>query len=254
MPLVPIDASSTLDASEQVKALLLRLHTNSLAQEEEISKPDGKWTTLKALKRRGDAGDAAALADYQQQFDDLMRDKMIALDQDKALFIYHLCRALSATRIVEAGTSFGLSTIYLALAVGQNASKLGPGQRKTAKVIATENEPSKAILARQHWKEAGEEVEPWIELREGDLRQTLASNLPEEIDFVLFDIWTPMVVPALRVLEPNLKKGAVIVADNVTSSAYGYEDFHDYIKTRRNAYRSLVLPYSGGLEFTVYDP
>ncbi|KAF2969041.1 hypothetical protein GQX73_g4528 [Xylaria multiplex] len=249
-----VDASLTIDASEQVKALLLRLHNSSLAQEEELNKPDEKLSTLKALKAKGDAGDATALADYQRQFDDLMRDKMIALEQDKALFVYHLCRALSATRIVEAGTSFGLSTIYLALAVGQNASKLDPEQGKAAKVIATENEASKAILARQHWKEAGVEVEPWIELREGDLRQTLASNLPMEIDFVLFDIWTPMVVPTLRLLEPNLKKGAVLVADNVTSSASGYDDFHDYIKTRRNAYRSLVLPYSGGLEFTIYDP
>ncbi|KAI0912834.1 O-methyltransferase [Ustulina deusta] len=248
-----INASSTLDASERVKALLLRLHTNSLTQEEEVNKPGGKLEALKGLKAQGDAGDAAALADYQRQFDDLMRDKMIALDQDKALFVYHLCRTLSATRIVEAGTSFGLSTIYLALAVGQNASKLDPEQRKAARVIATENEPSKIALARQHWKEAGDEVEPWIELREGDLRQTLASDLPTEIEFVLFDIWTPMVLPTLRVLEPSLKKGAVIVADNVTLSTAGYRDFHEYIETHRNAYRSLVLPYSGGLEFTVYD-
>ncbi len=182
-----INASSTLDASERVKALLLRLHTNSLTQEAEVNKPGGKLEALKALKAQGDAGDAAALADYQRQFDDLMRDKMIALDQDKALFVYHLCRTLSATRVVEAGTSFGLSTIYLALAVGQNASKLDPEQRKAARVIATENEPSKIALARQHWKEAGDEVEPWIELREGDLRQTLASDLPTEIEFVLFD-------------------------------------------------------------------
>ncbi|KAI0435021.1 O-methyltransferase [Xylaria sp. FL1042] len=250
----PINAAFTLDASERVKALLLRLHTNSLAQEEELDKPNGELTALKDLKARGIADDAAALAEYQRQFDDLMRDKMIALEQDKALFVYHLCRTLSATRIVEAGTSFGLSTIYLALAVGQNASKLGPEQKKAAKVIATENEPSKIALARQHWKEAGDEVEPWIELREGDLRQTLASGLPTEIDFVLFDIWTPMVLPTLRLLEPNLKKGAVLVADNVTSSADGYRDFHEYIETNRSAYRTLVLPYSGGLEFTVYDP
>lgn len=184
----PTNASATLDASERVKALLLRLHTNSLTQEQELNKPGGRLPELKeALRIHIDAGDAAAAADCQRQFDDLMRDKMIALEQDKALFVYHLCRALSATRIVEAGTSFGLSTIYLALAVGQNALRLEPGKRKSAKVIATEYEPSKITLARQHWKEAGEEVEPWIDLREGDLRQTLASDLPEEIDFVLFD-------------------------------------------------------------------
>ncbi|RYC55147.1 hypothetical protein CHU98_g11058 [Xylaria longipes] len=227
----PINASSTLDASERVKALLLRLHTNSLAQEEELNKPGGKLTGLEALMKQCAADDTAALADYQLQFDDLMRDKMIALEEDKALLVYHLCRTLSATRIIEAGTSFGLSTIYLALAVGQNASKLDPEQRKAAKVIATEYEPSKIALARQHWKEAGEEVEPWIELREGDLRERLASDLPKDIDF-----------------------GAVIVADNVTSAVDGYRDFHEYIETHRDAYRTLVLPYSGGLEFTVYDP
>ncbi|KAI0402821.1 hypothetical protein F4802DRAFT_573906 [Xylaria palmicola] len=184
----PINASSTLDASERVKSLILRLHTNSLTQEEELNKPAGELQALKVLERQAfDAGDATALRECQRRFDDLMRDKMIALEQDKALFVYHLCRAVSATRVVEAGTSFGLSTIYLALVVGQNAAKLGPEQRRTAKVVATENEPSKIALARQHWKEAGEEVEPWIELREGDLRTTLASDLPREIDFVLFD-------------------------------------------------------------------
>ncbi|KAI3319659.1 S-adenosyl-L-methionine-dependent methyltransferase [Xylariaceae sp. AK1471] len=248
------DASLALDAPEQVKDLILRLHTESLAQEAELNKPGGKAEALKTLKRQGEAGDTDAQAAFQGQFDDLMSDKMISLEQDKALFVYHLCRALSATRIVEAGTSFGLSTIYLALAVGQNASKLDPEQRKAARVIATEQEPSKIARARQHWREAGEEVERWIELREGDLRQTLASGLPGEIDFVLFDIWTPMVLPTLRLLEPNLKKGAVIVADNVTTSAYDYGDFHEHIQAHRSAYRSLVLPYSGGLEFTVYDP
>ncbi|KAI0506918.1 O-methyltransferase [Xylaria bambusicola] len=249
-----INPSPTLNASERVKALIHRLHANSLAQEAELNKPDGELSKLKALNEQGAAGDANAQGDFQQQFDDLMRDKMIALEQDKALFVYHICRTISATRVVEAGTSFGLSTIYLALAVGQNAVKLDPEQRKAAKVIATEYEPSKIALARQHWQEAGDEVEPWIELREGDLRQTLASDLPAEIDFVLFDIWTPMVLPTLRLLESNLKKGAVIVADNVTSAADGYEDYHNYIETHRNAYRTLVLPYSGGLELTVYDP
>ncbi|KAI2643452.1 O-methyltransferase [Xylaria nigripes] len=247
------DVSSTLDASGPVKALLLRLHATSCAQEEELNKPGGALSALRPLKERGDAGDAAALADYERRFDDLMRDKMIALAQDKALFVYHLCRATSAISIVEAGTSFGLSTIYLALAVGQNASRLDPERRKVAKVIATEYEPSKAALARQHWREAGEEVEPWIELREGNLRQTLASDLPEEIDFVLFDIWTPMVVPTLRLIEHRLRKGAVIVADNVVSSAFGYAEFRDYTGARPGVYRSLVLPYAGGLGFTVFN-
>ncbi|KAI0198283.1 O-methyltransferase [Astrocystis sublimbata] len=254
MTSLPINASQTLDASDRVKALINRLHANSLAQEEALNKPDGELTKLKALEKQCPPEDSATKADLERQFDDLMRDKMIALEEDKSLFMYHICRTISATRIVECGTSFGLSTIYLGLAVGQNAAKLSPEKRQGAKVIATENEPGKIALARQHWKEAGDEVEPWIELREGDLRKNLASDLPDEIDFVLFDIWTPMIMPTLRLLEPKLRKGAVIIADNVISAADGYQEFSGYIEANRASYRSLVLPYSGGLALIVYDP
>ncbi|MDE1938184.1 MAG: hypothetical protein KGI68_04115 [Alphaproteobacteria bacterium] len=37
-------------------------------------------------------------------------DKRVALDPDKAEFCYRLCRAPEARRVVEAGTSYGLST------------------------------------------------------------------------------------------------------------------------------------------------
>lgn len=116
-----------------------------------------------------------------------MRDKFVALETDKCEFIYLLARAMGVTNVVEAGTSFGVSTIYLALAVGQNVTR---GDSKTGgKVIATEKEPSKAVKAREYWKDAGEEVEPWIELREGDLLETLKveEGMPKEIDMLLLD-------------------------------------------------------------------
>jgi predicted O-methyltransferase YrrM len=74
-----------------------------------------------------------------------------------------------------------VSTIYLALAVSANTASGG-----AARVIATENEPSKATIARQNWQEAGEEVASVIELREGDLRETLKLDLPA-VDMLLLD-------------------------------------------------------------------
>ncbi len=71
-------------------------------------------------------------------------DKFVALDPDKCELVYLLLRSTGARYVVEAGTSFGLSTIYLALAVGQNASAAGA----EGKVIATENEAAKAAKAR----------------------------------------------------------------------------------------------------------
>jgi predicted O-methyltransferase YrrM len=49
-----------------------------------------------------------------------LSDKLYALDRDKAEFCYQLCRAIDARRIVEIGTSYGVSTLYLAAAVRDN--------------------------------------------------------------------------------------------------------------------------------------
>lgn len=53
----------------------------------------------------------------------------------------------------------------------------------------------KAAKAREHWAEAGESVERYVELREGDLTETLQINLPA-IDFVLFDSQNAQILPA----------------------------------------------------------
>ncbi|KEF54277.1 uncharacterized protein A1O9_09443 [Exophiala aquamarina CBS 119918] len=168
--------------------------------------------------------------------------------------------SIGACNVIEAGTSFGLSTIYLALAVGQNVllqRKIAAGTTSlTGKVIATEKEHAKAVKARLHWKEAGDEVEPWIELREGDLLETLKvdEGMLERIDLLLLDVWTPLALPTLKLVQPRLKYGAVVITDNVGIAKLLYRDFLEYIRNPENGFRSLTLPYSGGLELSVYLP
>ncbi|KAF8183750.1 hypothetical protein K438DRAFT_1838537 [Mycena galopus ATCC 62051] len=141
-----------------------------------------------------------------------------------------------------------VSTIYLALAVGQNAAAAGG----SGKVIATEQEASKAARAREHWALAGSEVEPWIELREGDLRETLKQDLPAQVDFLFLDIWTPMALPTLKLVHPHLKKGAIIVVDNVEVAKDGYRELLEYIGKPENGIKATSIPFSGGLGFYVY--
>src|SRR5215510_9388759 len=102
-----------------------------------------------------------------------MADKMVALEPIKAEFCHMLCRALRATRVVEIGTSFGVSTLYLADAVRANGGGV---------VIGTEYEPAKAAAARANFAEAG--VADLVDLREGDLRDTLR-DLEGPVDFML---------------------------------------------------------------------
>jgi len=67
-------------------------------------------------------------------------DKLVALDRDKAEFCYLICRARGSPGHRRAGTSFGVSTLYLAAALRDNGGGV---------VIATEYEPEKARRARQ---------------------------------------------------------------------------------------------------------
>ncbi|KAJ6440122.1 O-methyltransferase [Purpureocillium lavendulum] len=210
-----------------IRELLSRLHAESLAQEAKISPSD--YTKPTAA--------------------DEMRDKFIALEEDKAQYVYTLCRATGARTIVEAGTSYGVSTIYLALAAAANAKAGG----KKARVVATEHEPAKAAKAREYWKECGEEVTGVIDLREGDLRETLKADL-EDVDLLLLDIWTPMALPTLKVVQPKMRPGAVVITDNTIGSAPGYKELLNYLRGPESKFINLTLPYHKGLEMSVYLP
>ena len=214
-------------ADPALAALLDRLHAESLGQDEAM----GRFFSARVA-----AG--ADLSPDQSEVKAFLADKLVALDRDKALFCYQLCRALGAQRIVEAGTSYGVSTLYLAAALRDN----GGGT-----VIATENEPAKAEAARAHFAQAG--PADLIELREGDLRETLAV-LSGPIDFVLIDIWTPMARPALELVSPHLRPGAAIVCDNTTTYRDHYRDYFDFIADPANRLMTTTLPFEGGLEFT----
>jgi predicted O-methyltransferase YrrM len=168
-----------------------------------------------------------------------MADKLVALEPDKAEFCHLVCRSLGARRIVECGTSYGVSTLYLAAAVRAN----GGGT-----AIATEYEPAKAAAARANFAEAG--LTEFIDLREGDLRETLKA-IEGPVDFVLMDIWTEIARPALERVAPLLRPGAIVLADNTTAFRQSYEDYFAFVNDPRNGLRTLTLPYPGGLELTV---
>lgn len=204
-----------------------RLQRHSRSQEAEI----GSY-----FAHRARAGDLSwdGLDPAAHQF---FADKLVALSADKAAFCHCLCRAMRAGRVVEVGTSHGVSTLYLADAVRASGGGV---------VVATEYEPGKAAAARANFAEAG--LADLIDLREGDLRETLA-DLTGPIDFVLMDIWTEMVVPAMTLITPHLRPGAVVVADNTTDFAEPYRGYFAFLEA--HGFITQTLPFDGGLELSV---
>jgi predicted O-methyltransferase YrrM len=223
-----------LSLDPRVDALLDRLYAASAAEGPALR------AYFEARVREG-----ADWKDFDAATERFLGDKLVALDRDKAELCYHLCRALRARCVVEVGTSFGVSTLHLAAAVRANLGRPGEGS-----VIATEHEPGKARAARAHFAEAG--LSEWIDLREGDLRETLR-EIARPVDFVLMDIWTPMVRPAIELLAPRLRPGAIVVCDNTTQFRDAYRDYFDFVADRANGLRTMTLPFEGGLELTVRE-
>jgi predicted O-methyltransferase YrrM len=159
----------------KLDALLDGLHATSTAEEADIERyffheRTGPWNGME-------------LRDHA-----FMASKLVALDRDRAEFCYMTARAIGARRIVEAGTSWGVSTPYLAAAVRDNGGGV---------VFGAEHEAEKVKQARANLEAAG--LSAFVDLREGDLIEA-SRSFDGPIDFVLFDIWSHVARPVLDIL------------------------------------------------------
>lgn len=128
----------------------------------------------------------------------MYKDKMIALEQDKSELIYSVLRNKNARRIFEAGTSYGVSTIYFLLAsqAAEAKTKGSDQDGLPAMVWGTEKEEHKANAAVENLAQAmklpkGTRDIPGFTMLKGDILElTDKANIEENsLDAVLFDIW-----------------------------------------------------------------
>tara|TARA_B100000780_G_scaffold254333_1_gene202394 strand:- start:5957 stop:6595 length:639 start_codon:yes stop_codon:yes gene_type:complete len=160
-----------------------------------------------------------------------MKDAYIAISREQGEYIYDFLIHEKAKNIVEFGTSFGISTIYLGAAAKEN----------NGQVITTELLDSKSKIALQNFKDA--EVFNFINLRKGDAMETL-QDAPNNIDFLLLDGWNDLYLPLIKMLEPKLKKGAHIYTDNINFP--GSKPFVAYLESRPERYKTKDLSKNKG--------
>ncbi len=143
----------------------------------------------------------------------------MAVSPDTGKLLYTFVRSSRAKNVVEFGTSFGVSTLFLAAGIKDN----GGGH-----LIGTEFEPTKVSATRKTVDQAG--VADIVEVREGDAMKTLADDLPSEIHLVLLDGAKDMYLDVNQLLEPHLAPGALLIADNATRAV----SYRDHVRNSDN--------------------
>ncbi|GLW63303.1 putative O-methyltransferase, family 3 [Actinomadura rubrobrunea] len=167
---------------------------------------------------------------------DAASDVYMPVSEAGGRLLYSLVRAVRPSTVVEFGTSFGISTLFLAAAVRDNG---------TGRVVTTELSPDKAAAARRTFAETG--LDDVITLLEGDALETLAA-LDEPAGFVLLDGWKELYLPVLRVLEPRLAPGTLVVGDDVTMPDVA--PYLEYVRDPANGYHSATFPVEDGMEIS----
>ena len=211
---------------ERINALLDRLHARAEQEMPGLLANLLLQTVAQAFGGRSDHGA-------------YVRDKLICIDRGQGWLIYMLCRSLRAARAVEFGTSFGVSTLYLAAAMRDQG---------TGVVIGTEIEPQKARQAREHFAQVG--VADLIDLREGDALETL-KDCGGPVDFLLVDGFPQFARPVIELVAPQLRSGAIVVCDNVGHFPKGMADYLAFVRDPSRGFVSTLLPLRGGTELSI---
>lgn len=164
--------------------------------------------------------------------------RLLAVGPETGRLINILAKSISAPVILEVGTSYGYSGIWLA-----EAARAAGGRLITMEISA-----EKSAHAREMSERAG--LAAYVEFRVGNAVEMIAA-MEERVDFVLLDLWKDLYIPCLEAFVPKLNEGAIVVADNIRPER---ELLAAYVRAVRAVpgMASVTLPVGSGLEVSRY--
>jgi predicted O-methyltransferase YrrM len=173
-----------------------------------------------------------------QEKADALQAAYLPISAQGGELLYILVRARRPATIVEFGTSYGISTLYLAAGVADN----GMGS-----VVSTELNSAKVAAARANLVEAC--LSDHVAILPGDAMTTL-NDIRGPIDLVLLDGWKDLCLPVLRSLESRLSAGALIVADDINLPSMS--SYLEYVRNPANGYVTVAFPVDDGMEISCW--
>ncbi|XVV13961.1 O-methyltransferase [Actinoplanes sp. CA-131856] len=173
-----------------------------------------------------------------QERSDLLEDVYMPISARGGDLLYALVRAARPRTVVEFGTSYGISTLYLAAAVRDN----GIGHITTTELSATKVKAARATIEAAGFGDL-------VTVLEGDALTTLGT-VGGPIGLALLDGWKDMCLPVLRLLEDRLAPGALVVGDDSTFDSMS--DYVAYVRDPGNGYVSVDFPVEDGMELSCW--
>lgn len=216
-------------SSGRVARILERLHQEADAADAPLMQTfESEATTVEQAMSRVVEAETKDLTGLYHRY----AGNFLSVSPEFGRFLYMCARSCKAKRIIEFGSSMGISAIYMAAALRD----MGGGV-----LIGTELEPGKAERAQANLAAAG--LADLVEFRIGDARETLNPGVDGDIDMVMLDGAFTLYLSVLKLLEPHLKPGAIIIGENAFAQAGGYID---YVRDPQNGYLSVPLSFDPG--------
>jgi len=167
-------------------------------------------------------------------------DLLLPVGPEVGAFLHALVLARQPRRILELGTSYGYSTLFLADA----AKRIG------AQLVTMELADYKQAYAREKLEQAG--LVDVVDFRQGDAVALIEAD-PGPFDLVLLDIWKDAYLPCFEALYPKLAEEGVIAADNMIDPPGARPSVRAYraaVKAKADL-QTVLLPIGQGVELTV---
>jgi predicted O-methyltransferase YrrM len=162
----------------------------------------------------------------------------LAVSPETGVFLRNMVLSQQPARILELGSSCGVSTLYFAEAL----RTLGRGV-----VVATERDALKCTRLRDHVGTAG--LDAYVDVREGDIFETVA-ELDGTFDMVFIDVWADAYLKVFKEIERLLRPGAVVLADNMYTAEDAVQPYKRYLADDPR-FSTTTLDFESGIEFTV---
>lgn len=164
---------------------------------------------------------------------------LLPVGAEVGAFLHALVIGREARHVLELGTSYGYSTLFLADAARECGAKL----------VSLDVDGAKQAYAGEMLERAG--LRDHVEFRCGDAVELLSGGR-EIWDVVLLDIWKDMYVSCFEALYPALAEEAILVSDNMIYPEGAREAVRAYraaVKAKADL-QTVLLPLGSGIEVT----